>query len=60
MKGEEINTPGKNMQPVCDEDENSGDQGKERKTTANLTDVCQDLLVSRGDGSRHLWRKYTR
>lgn len=45
MTGVESNSPMKNKVPVAEEEENSDDQGKERKTTANQSDICQNLLI---------------
>lgn len=42
-KRDESHPKGKNKLPFCDEEENSDDQGKKRKTTANQSDVCQNL-----------------
>lgn len=47
-----------NKLPVRDEEQNSDDQGKKRKTTANLSDECQNLQVSRREDSIYLWRRY--
>lgn len=54
MTGAESNSPIKNKVPVAEKEDNSDDQGKERKTTANQSDICQNRLVCWWDVSRGL------